>query len=64
MNIRGNNNVGGLVGYNNGTIMNAYATGDTIANQGSVGGLIDLIMAPLKMALQVARFTDYLMLVA
>ena len=38
--IRGNIDVGGLVGENNGTIINSYATTATVVGNASVGGLV------------------------
>ena len=36
----GSNNVGGLVGWNYGTVSNSYATGNVIGGANSVGGLV------------------------
>ncbi|MES2941840.1 MAG: GLUG motif-containing protein, partial [Pseudomonadota bacterium] len=39
-NVEGSTYVGGLVGYNNGTVSDAYATGDVFANVDYAGGLV------------------------
>ncbi|MGV8893401.1 MAG: GLUG motif-containing protein [Burkholderiaceae bacterium] len=38
--VSGNSSVGGLVGYNNGTISNSYATGSVVSGTSNVGGLV------------------------
>ena len=39
INVMGSDNVGGLVGWNNGTVVNCYATGD-VSGEWDVGGLV------------------------
>ena len=41
VNVQGDDNVGGLVGENNGSIINSYATG-TVNGAGTIGGLVGL----------------------
>jgi prepilin-type N-terminal cleavage/methylation domain-containing protein len=38
--VTGNSRIGGLVGYNNGTITNCYATGSVSGNKDRIGGLV------------------------
>ena len=40
VNVRGNSNVGSLVGHNNGVIINSYATGEVSGSSSSIGGLV------------------------
>jgi hypothetical protein len=40
--VRGDSNVGGLVGYNNGSIDSSGATGIVSGSEGRIGGLVGL----------------------